>query len=124
MAGIERWRLLLAAEKGLEDRGGHRSEPLADEAVQEKVDSGVQQRQHVGHISHQVEQSGGARLGWLRGVQMIQDHDGPWCPQHGKHRGDDQQDCSGFPGGITAETKAATSAAELPNDHCIKREED
>lgn len=44
VAGVERWRLLPAVDQGSQHIGRHSPETLADEAVEEEVDTSVEQR--------------------------------------------------------------------------------
>lgn len=44
MAGVERRRLLPAVDQRSQHVGRHAPETLADEAVEEEVDTGVEQR--------------------------------------------------------------------------------
>lgn len=60
MAGIKRLWLLPAVDEGLEHVGRHGPEALADEAIQEEVDTGVEQCKHVCHVGENVEQAAGA----------------------------------------------------------------
>lgn len=57
MAGVKRRRLLPAVDQRSQNVGRHAPEALADETVEEEVDAGVEQRQHVRQVGEHVEQS-------------------------------------------------------------------
>lgn len=102
MAGIERRWLLPAVDQGSQHVGRHAPETLADEAVEEEVDTGVEQRQHVRQVGEHVEQSACTLRGRRRGVEVVEDHEGTWCPQNGKDGGDGEEDGGGFAGRVAA----------------------
>lgn len=124
MASIKCWRLLPAVNQGSQDIGRHASETLADEAVEEEVDTGVQQGQHVCHVSEHVEQTTGAFCGWRRGVEVVEYHEGARCPQDSKNGGDGEEDGGGLAGRISTQPEAAATSAQLTHNNGIEGEED
>ncbi len=124
MASVERGRLLPAVDHCSQHIGRHAPETLADEAVEEEVDTGVEQCQHVGQISEHVQQSAGTLRGWRRGIEVVEDHEGTGGPQNSKNGGDGEENGSGLAGGVAAETEAAAASAQLPNNDGVEGEED
>lgn len=59
MASVERRRLLSTVDQRSQHVGRHAPETLADETVEEKVDTRVEQCQHVGQVGEHVEQPAG-----------------------------------------------------------------
>lgn len=104
MVRIELDGLFLTLEKGLQCCGSHGAEPFADEAVEEKVNGGVEQGQHVGDIGDDVD---GPAVVDRRDVEVIQDHDNPRRPKDGKNGGDGKQDGGRFPSGIASQAEVA-----------------
>lgn len=124
MAGVERRRLLPAVDEGSQHVGRHAPETLADEAVEEEVDAGVEQCQHVRQVGEHVEQSAGALRGRGRGVEVVENHEGAGCPQNSKNGGDGEENGGGLAGRVAAQTEAAAASAQLANDDSVEGEED
>ena len=112
------------AEGGAQHARGHAAEAPADEAVEEEVDSGVEQRQHVGEVGEQVQGARRLRGDRRRGVQVVEDDGGARRPECGERRRDDQQDGRGLARGVAAEAEAVASPAELVDDGGVEGEED
>lgn len=66
MAGVKWLWLFTAVYQGSQDICRHASETLADEAIQEEVDSGVEECQHVCYISEDVEETASTLRDWGR----------------------------------------------------------
>lgn len=124
MAGVERRRLLPAVDQGSQHVGRHAPETLADEAVEEEVDAGVEQCQHVRQIGEHVEQPAGTLRGWRRGVEVVEDHEGAWGPQNSENGGDGEEDGGGLAGRVAAQTETAAASAKLANNDGVEGEED
>lgn len=120
MVCIELDGLLLTPEERLQRYGRHCAEPLADETVQEEVDGGVEQCQHVGHIGDNVDRPAVVDG---RDIKVVKDHDNPRGPEDGENGGDDKQDGGGFPGGIASQPEVALLSKPVDDDG-VQDEED